>query len=365
MNIKKKTYPKIPEYFNVFNISNNKLFFKSTEDFLSIEGDSVPIIMKLIPYFIGKFDLSEIEQKTGISIDKIETIIQILSEKKLIFYEKETAIPDIKKNMDQFHNQATLFLSRSLNYSKRYEAIKQVQNSSIILLNLGAVGSHVLASLMSFGIRRIIVIDNEIITESDIELGSPLLYSRKDIGNSRGKTVKEKIDSNCLDNCIEFRFENLKEIDEKHILDVDFTIFCADTASPKEHNLINLLCLQRKKSWISVRYLGDFGEVGPLVTPYKSPCFKCYEYRIKSNLDYTDEQMAFQKYLETNKERYCGLRMFYEILASYASTEVIKHLAGIQTNTRGHVLSINFKNYESELHPILKIPNCSACENEI
>jgi len=142
----------------------------------------------------------------------------------------------------------------------------------------------------------------------------------------------------------------------------DLVVLCSDQSQPLLHNYINEICLKHNRSWLSARFCGYYGEVGPNVTPYKTPCYKCYECRIKANIDDMNDMTRFERHPQQVKENYGSLGIFMRMIAEYASLEIIKTLTKHETpNTVGTVLSIDFENYTNTLHRVLKVPYCPAC----
>lgn len=223
------------------------------------------------------------------------------------------------------------------------------------------ISDHTLFSLLPFKFRKITVVDGEKIKNSDIEFCPLNLYSKEDINISRCEVAKRKFKYNSN---IEFFPMNTKEIDKNIDLinNSDLIILCSDTISPYLHRIVNRICLKNKRTWISARYLGNIAEIGPTIIPYKTPCFTCYEYRVKSNIYNLEDYLIFENYLERKKEDYGALKMFYEIIASYLSLETIRILTNYNRPiTMNAVLSVNFKDYLITIDNILKIPNCPSC----
>src|SRR3989338_6309104 len=87
--------PKIPEYYAVV-YSNGKLFFRSPERFVVVEGSSVKILTEVIKYLNGKFTIKEIKTRTKLPEISIKKILNLLAEKNLIC----DGLPSCKKYTD-------------------------------------------------------------------------------------------------------------------------------------------------------------------------------------------------------------------------------------------------------------------------
>lgn len=254
----------------------------------------------------------------------------------------------------------TRFLLREPDYMEKHEQLRKLKDSSLTLIGLGSIGSHVLYSLAPLGIGKIRVIDGHIVNLEDVKLG---FFHKEDIGKQRC-TVFQRIFYRFVNQTsFEWYPFEVKSMTADAILgDSDLVVLCSDQSLPLLHNYVNKICLKHNRNWLSARFCGYYGEVGPTVIPYKTPCYKCYEYRLKSNIDDMKESTRFESHPERVKENYGSLGIFMRIISEYASLEIVKMLTKYETpNTVGAVLSIDFENYRNTLHRVLKIPYCPAC----
>lgn len=314
--------PKIPEYFDIIEVSKDKLLFKSSERSIYLKGESLSLVKTLLPYLKGEFEPKEISNKSKISEEEVREILKLLSEKELIVY---------NANSDLSIEKINFFMrKRGIKKLSELEALKKAK---ITLIGVGEIGLNTLKSLINYNIGEIVVIDKNL--------------------NKQNEKFKD------LKNIKWYK----KEIDEKDIKDSDIVLFCSDKPDFKTPHLINELCVKNDTPWISARFDGLTGEVGPLVVPRKTACYNCYDKRIKSNLENIDEQLVFEKHLEKNEPaNYGSLNQFYTIIAEYLSLEVIKYITKYEHPvTLGAVLFIDFDNYENKLYKVLKIPRCPVC----
>lgn len=224
------------------------------------------------------------------------------------------------------------------------------KSKKIMVINVGPIGSDILASLLNLGFEKIRVFDNEKVKLFDIKLN---VYEKKFLGESRCEVAKKIYKTRE----IEWHAENILRMKNfgKFVSDSDLIVLCSESFAIDLHNFVNEICFKNKKTWISARLLNNSGEIGPIVVPYRTPCFKCYETRVKSNLgDFHN--------VDINVKNYLNLIFGQKIISSYLSLETLKILNNPSTAiSYGNVISINFENYSTSIDLLLKAPNCSVC----
>lgn len=202
---------------------------------------------------------------------------------------------------------------------------------------------------------------------NDIELN---IFSKEDLGKKRIDIFKKGFsDFKSLTN-----FEWYPQVDNEVKKDditgtSDFVVLCLDKNEVELIDYVNKTCLTANKMWISARFLEYYGEVGPTVIPSKTPCFKCYEFRLKGIRDENEksliggvEVLSLDEIERPEHIHRKSLDFFMKIISEYAVLEIVRILTGYdKPNTLGAVMTLNLDTYRNTLHPILKIPNCPAC----
>jgi thiazole/oxazole-forming peptide maturase SagC family component len=227
---------------------------------------------------------------------------------------------------------------------------ENTKSKKIILINLGAIGSDLLTSLLNLGFEEIRVFDNEKVSFLDVKLNT---YGKNFLGKPRIEAAKGLYKTKK----IEWYTDDISKMKNfgKFAKDSDLIVLCAESFAVDLHNFINEICFKNKKPWISARLLNNCGEIGPTVVPYRTACFKCYENRVKSNLgDFHN--------IDTNVKNYLNLIFGLKILSSYLSLEVLKILSNPSTAiSYGNVISVNFEDYSTSVDLLLRAPNCPIC----
>ena len=296
---------KIPEYFDIA-VLENELLFKTEENIVSVQGRSTELIKKILKYLDGSNSIDDIAKKTKLSIQLINDISSKLSQAGLVFDEEKTLYKHQYKD-----DKRSNFFSKKKGLNNRFVPLKNLEMSSALLIGVNPIIKIISNSLSSYGV--------------DITNKNTLNYKSANSINS------------------------------------DIVVICESNSGL--HSSINKTFLKKDKKWIGVRFYGAYGEIGPFVIPYKSPCYECYNLRIKSNLN--NKELAFSEFSE--KSKICkvynyGLPSFYNILGELAAIEVIRILSKYEKpKTLGNVMRIDFNTQIIEHVPFLKIPNCLSC----
>lgn len=127
------------------------------------------------------------------------------------------------KHMDQFA-RTTMLLGES--------AIKKLQNSVVAIFGLGGVGSYVAETLARVGIGTLILIDNDIVDETNLNRQIIALHST--IGQYKVEISKNRIlDINPDAKVISHKIFYLKDSDQSIIDSCNYVVDAIDSVSSK------------------------------------------------------------------------------------------------------------------------------------
>ncbi|MHA1756471.1 MAG: TOMM precursor leader peptide-binding protein [Promethearchaeota archaeon] len=298
-------YPRIFPSIEIYETIDNRLIFRLEKKDIIVTGNALNLVKKLIPFLNGKFTFKEIIKKSKIPEKDVKKIITFLKRKNIVIDSRYIKDKDYKKFS---------YFKKYLDNKKMSEIISNIQKNRILIIGDGDIKTYLIDFLSYFDIKNLKIIKN-------------------------------------IDYINNF-FNMIKKI--------NLIVLCQDNYLPKECDIINKQCIENEIPWISCRITdyGD-GEIGPFVIPKKTSCFKCYEYRLKSNLEYREEYNDLIKIKEKEIE---NLDIMKKIIAAYTVLEILKFLIKYKNPiTINNVLSIDFENYNNIIHPVLKIPNCPVC----
>ncbi|BFI73601.1 adenylyltransferase [Nanoarchaeota archaeon] len=155
------------------------------------------------------------------------------------------------------------FLSRYISQIKFFgiENFKKIQNSSVTIIGIGGLGSWLSEFLVRIGIKKIIIVDFDIVEEKNLNRQN---YLSKDIGRLKIDALEKRLKSIREDIIV----EKYKEIN-KDIFNSDIFFDCVDNLDTKY--LINEFSVYLNKPYIFGSVVMDQGFVG-LINP-EEYCF--------------------------------------------------------------------------------------------
>jgi len=156
------------------------------------------------------------------------------------------------------------------------EVQRKIQNSKVVIVGLGALGSVVADQLVRAGIKKIVLIDRDIIEESNLQRQT--LYDENDVHKMKAEIAKLKLSKVNLEVEILSYCENLGK-KNLNLLDSNLVIDCTDNFETRF--LINEYCKKKKIPWIYGAVAGSQGCVFSTLPTKKSACFNCIFQNVK------------------------------------------------------------------------------------
>ncbi len=147
---------------------------------------------------------------------------------------------------------------------------EQISHSSVAVIGVGALGSIVATNLTMIGVKRIFLIDPDIIEISN--LTRQLLFSEENIGEAKVKIAREnllKINPDVEIIPMQNKIENIPIHEFK---DINCLVEGLDTFESRRY--VNSLALALKKPLVSGGIYAFNGNV-QVIIPYESACLEC------------------------------------------------------------------------------------------
>ncbi|WP_106460019.1 HesA/MoeB/ThiF family protein [Anaerococcus sp. Marseille-P3915] len=245
-------------YVSVLELKN-KIYVKSYKDvYFKIEKKTA------FQFLYSKTEFKMDELLEYFSKDEIS----LLKEIRLLLNNK-TLVPDTKNMLSR---QRGLFSIVSSNF-KIFE--NNINSIRVLIVGAGAIGTHILWSLITIGVKNITILDFDVVEESN--LNRQLFYGYEDIGYKKVEVLKKKINKNYPH--VDLSIIDRKLESEKNIRDIiqhNFIFKAFDT--PLEGTeWINNVCVEYKIPYMSGGFLNETGIVGPIYIPNVTPCYGCNE----------------------------------------------------------------------------------------
>jgi bacteriocin biosynthesis cyclodehydratase domain-containing protein len=235
---------------------------------------------------------------------------------------------------------------------------RRLARATVLIAGLGRVGSRVARALAAAGVGTIVGADRRAVTEVDL---ADSTYVTGELGKPRADALGEQLAAATPFVNYSAPAAPLFEDGLAHLpAGVDMAVLAEDGFDPDHHGALNRACLDAKIPWIGYRSFRTRIEIGPMVIPFETACYHCYELRRLSNsADFAIELDLQQRLAETGSE--LG-RPNVTLGSDVLALEVIKTLTHFATAaTYGSVYVMDIVSLESRVHPLLKIPRCPEC----
>lgn len=285
----------------------------------------------------------KLQKETNLSKNDINNAIEYLKNEGFIinYDEYENILKDSKLNRQK------LFFSMC---SERLEEWNLKKQPKILILGLGGVGSNVSIILSRAGFNNFILVDYDIVEESNLIRQYP--YVEKDIGKNKTNVLFKKMNNkNSNINIIDKNIMVEKDI-ENEIYNSDFVVCTLDKPSRIIRRIINKLCVNYNKPVIFSGFAEHVAMIGPFIEPRKSACLKCIEnYKLEEPMN--------------NVKTVPSYGPLCLIISSIVSNEIINYFYKFNKNNLiGKTLMINILTYEQEIIEWNKKDDCEVCCND-
>lgn len=237
-----------------------------------------------------------------------------------------------EKNMYERYDRQLLMIG--------FERQLKLYNSRVAVIGAGGLGSPVILYLAAAGIGKIIVVDNDTVSLSD--LNRQIIYTEADVGRKKVDVVCERIksfnssiDIECID--VEFNWDNGVDI----VKNVDIVIDAVDNWETRF--AINNICINLRKPFVHAGILGWYGQITTIV-PGKTPCLQC----------------IMPKPIPRKKIPVIGVTP--GVLGVLEAAEALKYLLGVGDLLMNKLLIVDLQYNEFRIIEIKRNPACPICK---
>lgn len=294
-----------------------------------------------------------------VATDELIELISFLHQKRVLI--------EVDENYDEYLLSKFPRLINTLegyfkSVSEVNKAIQRGVDSNILIIGLGAVGTWVLHCLIKSGIKKISVIDDDCVEESNLHRQD--LFFEADVGLKKVFAAQENIKKSygIEINAICKKMLSVKDLEELNS-QPDLIINCADSPSvDATSKIVSEFCLKRKINHIiGGGYNLHLTLVGQVVIPGVTACFHCFE-KVLTPLNASE--LYGVKKLQRNYRKIGSLGPVCAISASITATEAIKLIFGVPidfislTNKR---LELNLNNFELGSFKVERNNECEYC----
>jgi bacteriocin biosynthesis cyclodehydratase domain-containing protein len=369
--------PKIPDRVSIIPIAQGDFHLYSRTNSLSVSSAVADLLSRLLPLLNGEHDLSDILDELH-SFGEEQIIATLEHFKEMGVLEDASSLASVTlspEEIERYRNQLTFFSHFTLPEASQHSGAKnpwdnipkhpleyqeKLKHACVAVVGLGRLGSQLVRALALAGVGRIIGIDDGSVLATDAQ--SDAWFDSCHVDRTRCAALEELITR--ANPWVKFTplphsIHSLTEMD-RILAECTFAVLSTDDFNPEQYDAFNLACLQANIAWTSCRLTEVEFNIGPTIIPYKTPCYKCFDLRQKSNLTDYEEALILEGYLKANKLQTGALNITPGV--ELAALEVIKALTYfMEPATYAHLFSLNLLTLECKRHPILKIPRCSHC----
>lgn len=342
--------PRVRPFFHVVPFSDGRVQLRSAYRALVISGAGAPELIRLLfPLLDGTRTQDEIVAAcSGHAPDAVRHALAVLQEKAVL--EDAADIDDaVLSPADRaaFAEQVRLF-SSFVGNPARCQAGLQVKR--VTLVGLTPLGVATARQLADCGVGSLQLVPT---SPSEAAAGSALV----DESNGSG--------SHCLVHLAPPAGDAIESSLSAACAGAHLVVVPNDGPGPGVNRMVNDVCLSLKVPWLPVVLFGNDVAIGPLVVPGESACFTCYELRMKGNLVFAEEYLAFEEHLlrgDGSRVSQGALNVYPGVVAGLAAIEAVKFLTKFTYPLAfGRLIRFNFVNYQFIVHPVLRLPRCPRC----
>ncbi|WP_339163039.1 ThiF family adenylyltransferase [Siminovitchia sp. FSL W7-1587] len=235
---------------------------------------------------------------------------------------------------------------------------KELSSKKAVIIGLGGIGSWVITTLAMAGINHFVILDGDIVEESNLTRQN--LYTYNDIGRKKVDVVKHKIRMLNQEAQVDtFDMFCHQDTDIHSVVNgSDIVISCIDEPSVTETGKWVSRAAQDLKipHIVSGGYLGHLGFIGPTIIPGETICWECIVESLES--DYKDWKLI------KSSRRVGSIGSLSSIVANLHAWEAIRVLTNISEpimkNKRGE---FDFIKLNIKLFDIERNKNCGICSH--
>ena len=226
-------------------------------------------------------------------------------------------------------NKDRYFCSTFLKEIKEEGQLKLL-NSKVVVVGAGGLGSHILPLLVSSGVGFISVIDDDVISISN--LPRQTLFDEKDVGKKKANAAKRKLSKLNSGVIVKTHITRLNKSNASRLLKgFDIVIDATDNFETKF--LINDVCVKNEIPFVCSGVSDFKGQVMTYI-PNESIDFKSLFSELPVNIE--------QKYIDEDQGVYPPA---VAVIGNIAASETIKYLIGNKSLLSKEMLIVDLLDY--------------------
>lgn len=335
-------------------------FFKAnTRDTISLKMKFHDIV-NLLKLFDGKTSIEKVSETYGLVDKKQLTDLAIYLKENFILIEQDSIYPVeiIKGNLRLINFLEDYFNTTSGVLS----AIERLNNSNVMIVGLGAVGSYLATYLAKSNVGNFVLVDNDKVDLSNLHRQ---YYFEKSVGSKKSEVLKKDLEDinkdvkiKIISKFLENDFFEKTEIPKN----IDLIINCSDEPSvDATSRVISKYAMKNKIPHIvGGGYNLHLTLIGQTIIPFQSACFNCFNMALK---DVNSKDLRNVRILHRENRKLGSFSPLSGISASLAALDAFKVLIKKydtlqQSNKR---IEFNVQDLKFKIINIERNLNCNWC----
>lgn len=366
--------PKFLPRYTPISLEEDNLFLYSAVNSLNLHSEDVPLMRQLLHLLDGQHTIDDLQaQLPAFDAAQIAPTLEALDAAGLLDHPDPHLLEAFSsEELQRYEEQLTFFshfVASSLNGDTslwpdipkhELEYQHKLKEASIAVFGLGRLGSQLVRALTLSGVGRITGVEAGNVSLADLDGGGWFLPEH--IGAGRAEALASLVEHTNPWVAYSPVGDWFHSVDEVVTLlgEHSFAILCTDHYNADDYETFNIACQTTGTNWTSCRVNGFELSIGPSIIPRKTPCYKCFQLRLLSNIDDVNEHKILENYSRNGKLRSGALTITPGV--EITALEVIKAITFfMEPSTYAHFFTLNLLTLEARLHPILKLPRCPHC----
>jgi bacteriocin biosynthesis cyclodehydratase domain-containing protein len=236
---------------------------------------------------------------------------------------------------------------------------RRLRHSRVTVLGLGGLGTWTLGALASAGVRRFVLIDDDVVGLSN--LNRQVIYRRGDVGVTKVSRAAAWLSA--FDPRVECRAHRTLLRTPGRLArlvdDSDALVLAADWPPYELARWTNTVCMEARIPWISAGQQPPLLKIGPTFIPGCGACFRCHEHQLRRDFPLYKELADHRR---RHPPRATTFGPASGLIGTLMALELFHLLTGDRPPaTHDRALFIDMQTLETRWEAIERNPECPVC----
>ncbi len=239
---------------------------------------------------------------------------------------------------------------------------QKLANTSVGLIGMGGIGTHLAVHLAAAGIGRLVITDGDVVELSN--LTRQTLFNESDVGQLKVDAAAGRLRALRADLDVETiarKFDG-PDLAAAVASRSDLVLISADRPADL-HSWANAVCVKMARPFSVAGYIEGHGCVGPLLSVPDTPCYECIRLAAEALAEQPLDPVSVQlSRIELNPAWQApSYGPLNAIVASVQANEAIRWILGMKAATLGRRFLIDSRTYETTWESFEVADQCDVC----